>query len=210
MGDYECKVCGTSHDADNTHEGAFVYGGYGSPKYDETRLIWLTKGLLTLNIGDHICDDCIDTLVADKHLEVFADSFEEDVGRTMSPEGYARVFILSAEQMYRICADARHEKPMPLRPVSSEDVRAITKLRACITNDPTEADQQPIIRKTHGSQAAREVGAAHVLAGLILGYFGGEMPDFSQPAWTFAAQMVEIDSELAETMAAFELTLGKF
>ena len=129
MEDYECQLCGKTHDEDNTHEGVFVYGGYGSTRYDETKLIWLTDVPDSLEVKDRICDSCIDTLVEDRHLEAFSGVFDRDAGRTMSAEGYARVFMLGAEQMFQICANARGKRQEPAQEMSANDEAEIVRLR---------------------------------------------------------------------------------
>jgi hypothetical protein len=194
MFEYDCQVCGCDHDQDNTHEGNYVHGGYGSTKYDETKLIWVGQVPSTLEKGGHICDDCIDKQIESGTLEAFSSVFDPDETNQMSAKGYAKVFELGAHDMYASCVAARGSIPEPVGPLTDEDLEAIEQLRSRICKDPSRSNYISISQNPQHGKLARDIGEAHVLAGLILGKIGGDAPDFSKAAEKFGHRLAEFDN----------------
>jgi hypothetical protein len=198
MFEYDCQVCGKDHDQDNTHHGDFVYGGYGSTKYDETKLVWVAPAPETLEMGGHICDACIDVQVESGALEAFASVFNADDVDEMSAKGYAKVFAMAADRMYISCVNARGSIPEPVAPMTSDENEALADFRSRLCSDPTRSS---VIRVGSGNKHASlawDMGEAHVLAGLILGKIGGEAPDFSAAAEEFGARLAEFDQSTCQ------------
>lgn len=202
MFEYDCQVCGKDHDQDNTHHGDFVYGGYGSTKYDETKLVWVAPAPETLEMGGHICDACIDVQVESGALEAFSAVFDKDAVDVMSAKGYAKVFEMAAERMYEACVKARGSAPDPIAPLSDEESEAIAAFRARICGDPTRSNVISVgARGSQHAKLAWDMGEAHVMAGLIMGKIGGEAPDFSMAATDFGDRLSAFDQN---TCSLFE------
>lgn len=199
MFEYSCQTCGKNHDQDNTHHGDYVYGGYGSTKYDETKLVWVAPAPEALEMGGHICDACIDFQVENGALEAFRSVFDAGEVDVMSAKGYTKVFQMAAARMYEAAVSARGSVPEPVAPLTDEENEAIARYRSRICGDPTRA--QVISTGPKGSQHAKlawDMGEAHVMAGLIMGKIGGDAPDFSAAAKEFGERLAEFDQSTCQ------------
>jgi len=198
MFEYSCQTCGKTHDQDNTHHGDYVHGGYGSTKYDETKLVWVAPAPDPLEMGGHICDACIDVQVENGALEAFSSVFSADEINEMSAKGYAKVFEMAAERMYVSCVNARGTAPEPAAPLTSDESEALAAFRSRICSDPTRSS---VIRVGSGNKHATlawDMGEAHVLAGLVLGKIGGDAPDFTAAGKEFGERLAEFDQSSDE------------
>ena len=196
---YNCQVCKKEHDQDNTHLGDIVYGGYGSTKYDETKLVWVASVPKALELGGHICDGCIDQQVENGALEAYSSAFLLEETTQMSAKGYAKLFEMGARDMYAICVSARGALPDPVIPLTKEATDAIVKLRGSIRSDPSrDTNVVHVARNPEHGLLSRELGKAHVLAGMILGLIGGKTPDFSPAAEDFGRRLEELDNQTCD------------
>lgn len=212
MFEYDCQVCGNDHDQDNTHHGEYVHGGYGSTKYDETKLVWVAPAPKALEMGGHICDACIDVQVESGALEAFASVFNPKDVDEMSAKGYAKVFAMAAARMYEAAVSARGSVPDPVAPLTDEESEAIAWYRSRICSDPTRS--AVISTGSKGNQHAKlawDMGEAHVMAGLIMGKIGGDAPDFSAAGKDFGERLAAFDknncSLFEDMMASLEAGL---
>lgn len=209
MFEYSCQTCGKDHDQDNTHHGDYVYGGYGSTKYDETKLVWLASPPEILEMGGHICDTCIDLQVESGALEAFSAVFDKDAVDVMSAKGYAKVFEMAAERMYEACVKARGSAPDPIAPLSDEESEAIAAFRARICGDPTRSNVISVgARGSQHAKLAWDMGEAHVMAGLIMGKIGGEAPDFSMAATDFGDRLSAFDQNTCSLFEEMIASIG--
>lgn len=122
----------------------------------------------------------------------------------MSAKGYAKVFEMGASWMYRRCVAARGAVPAPVDEITEDGFGALLNLRASITQDPTLASSHKILKSPAHAQVARDVGEAHVLASLILGFVGGDEPDFSIPAKVFGDALADHDASMAGILNELE------
>lgn len=201
MFEYSCQTCGKTHDQDNTHHGDYVHGGYGSTKYDETKLVWVAPAPDPLEMGGHICDACIDVQVENGALEAFSSVFSADEINEMSAKGYAKVFEMAADRMYVTCVRARGSVPDAVDPLTAEEVEAIPDFRSRLCSDPTRSNVISLGKGQKHAKLAWDMGEAHVLAGLIIGKIGGDQPDFGAAGVDFGESLAAFDKNTSELFA---------
>ncbi|HDZ51556.1 hypothetical protein LCGC14_0111540 [marine sediment metagenome] len=201
MFEYSCQTCGKTHDQDNTHHGDYVHGGYGSTKYDETKLVWVAPAPDPLEMGGHICDACIDVQVENGALEAFSSVFSADEINEMSAKGYAKVFQMAADRLYASCVSARGSVPEPVAPLNDEEIEAIADFRSRLCNDPTRSNVISLGKGQKHAKLAWDMGEAHVLAGMILGKIGGDNPDFEAAGVDFGDRLAAFDENTSSLFA---------
>lgn len=197
--DHTCTVCGADA-GDTDNNGVIVHGGYGSTRYDETRLIWLVRGEEVAKPG-MLCDDCIDGFVAEGKLEAFAASIASLPEGTPSEAAYRELFAHGARRVYSAYWEEMGEAPYARRSLDDAGRESIERLRRMMVGD---GDIYNIAQLERAKEARRamDVGEAHAMAAISLG-FGEEDPGFEEAAATWAAERMARANDFRETWELF-------
>jgi hypothetical protein len=181
MFEFTCALCGSDDAGDTTHHVDIVYGGFGSAKFDETKLVWIGDAP-DLSSSDRLCDDCISHFILEGRLEEFTNAMDSEVGKTMSVAGYTTVFLMGADRFYTAICSARGSFPIA---TEEWDHARITSMRGALEFDPSEKHFATEDNIALGSKAY-DLGRAHAAAAVLLNMASGASPDFKDDARCFA------------------------
>lgn len=183
MDDTPCKLCETPNSAYVYHCGDYMAGGYGSAEYDMRRLVWLKDAPAILEDDSAVCDQCVTKMVEDGMLEEIKKS-------GLSEEAYKNIFLMGVRHMYSAYLLER-KPPEQTRELDDEGVSAIERLRGSIHTDHSSQLQGALELDADFGDSAYNTGKSHALAAVMLGYAGGDSPDFSDAAETYAQRIIE-------------------
>jgi hypothetical protein len=193
MFEFTCALCGSDDAGDTTHHGDIVYGGFGSAKFDETKLVWIGDAP-DLSSSDRLCDDCVSHFVLEGRLEEFTNAMDDEVGITMSVAGYAAVFFMGADRFYAAICNARGSLPTA---TEEWDRARIAGMRCTLEFDPSEAHFVAGEEIVLGPKAYK-LGRAHAAAAVLLNMASGTSPDFRDDARSFAIKLKAYEERAAK------------
>lgn len=179
--DHTCTHCGgDSGDTDNN--GHIVHCGFGSV-YDEVQLIWLVRGDEVAKPG-MLCDTCIDSFVAEGKLEAFSAIFGGLPDGSLSEAATREIFAYAARRIYSAFWREQGDHPYARRALDDEGEERIRRMRAALVGE-MEVDSSSQIGRAKEARRAWDVGEAHAMSAISLGY-GDEDPGFEAAAARWA------------------------